>query len=170
MDVTKTGNLFLTLPNSEMTEKELAYAANNWAIGKAASRTAFFSAYTGFELQVLEGEEIFDDPETEANESNNPLNLPTLVEIDFMEKQYHQVMIDVFGYDAVKDEVDKDGKLLYANYAAYLDALEVDLRARTMDDGSGVNVIGTQLASITGMKNIYRQYMDWKKIHYVAPA
>ena len=170
MDIHKSGNLFLTLPNSDMTEIELAYAANDWALAKAASRTAFFSSYTGLELQLLEGEEIFDDPATEEDESNNPLNLPTVAEIDFLEQAYNLMMSKLFDYNAVKDEVDENGKLLYANYSAYLDALDTELRALTMGEESTVKVVGTQLAATTGTKNIYRQYMDWKKIRYDVPA
>jgi hypothetical protein len=166
MDINKTGNLFLTLPNTDMTERELAYAANDWALAKAASRNAFFSAYTGMELMVFEGEEIFDDPTTpDVDESNNPLNLPTKVEIDFLESAYNAMLGKIFGYQEVKDEVGENGKLVYANYSAYIDALDAELRAMTME-GSDVKVVGSQLAATTGTKNIYRQYMDWKKIHY----
>lgn len=171
MDIHKSGNLFLTLPNSDMTEQELLYSANDWALAKTATRSAFFIAYTGFELRVLEGEEVYDDPATEdVDESNNALNLPTQKEIDFMEQLYHQMMIDIFGYQAVKDEVDENGKLVYANYSAYLDALDTELRAQIMDEASGVKVVGSQLAATTGTKNIYRQYMDWRKVRYVAPT
>jgi hypothetical protein len=170
MDINKTGNLFLTLPNTDMTERELAYAANDWALAKAASRNAFFSAYTGMELMVFEGEEIFDDPTTpDVDESNNPLNLPTKVEIDFLESAYNAMLGKIFGYQAVKDEVGENGKLVYANYSAYIDALDAELRAMTME-GSDVKVVGSQLAATTGTKNIYRQYMDWKKIHYSTPS
>jgi hypothetical protein len=166
MDIHKSGNLFLTLPNTDMTERELAYAANDWALAKTASRTAFFSAYTGMELMVFEGEEIFDDPTTpDVDESNNPLNLPTKAEIDFLESAYNAMLGKIFGYQAVKDEVGENGKLVYANYSAYIDALDAELRAMTME-GSDVKIVGSQLAATTGTKNIYRQYMDWKKIHY----
>jgi hypothetical protein len=161
MDIHKSGNIFLTLPNSDMTESELAYAANDWALAKAASRTAFFSSYTGLELTVFDGED---------NETNNPLNLPTRAEVDFLEQAYNLMMSRLFDYNAVKGEVDENGKLLYANYGAYLDALDTELRAMTLGEESTVKVVGTQLAATTGTKNIYRQYMDWKKIRYDVPA
>lgn len=170
MDIHKTGNLFLTAQNSDMTEEELLYSANDWALAKAATRTAFFSPYTGMELMVLEGEEVFDNPDTEENESNNPLNLPTAVELDFLEQEYDRLMMDVFKFQEVKDSVDENGKLVYSTYSAYLDALDVELRAKAMGEDSDVKVIGTQLAPTTGSKNIYRQYMDWKKVHYVTPT
>ena len=171
MDIHKSGNLFLTLPNSDMTEKELLYSANDWAMAKTASRSAYFIAYTGFELRVLEGEEVFDDPSTpDVDESNNPLNLPTQKEIDYLETLYHEMMGKIFGYQAVKDEVDADGKLVYSSYSAYLDALDLELRAKTISEDSDVKVVGTQLAASTGTKNIYRQYMDWRKLHYVAAS
>ena len=171
MDIHKTGNLFLTLPNTDMTERELLYSANDWALAKAASRTAFFSAYTGMDLMVFEGEEIFDDPETkDVDESNNPLNLPTQAEIDYLETLYDLMLKRVFEFAAVKDEVDENGKLVYSNYSAFIDALDVELRAMTMGEDGTVKIVGSQLAATTGSKNIYRQYMDWKKIHYSTPS
>lgn len=220
MDVNQTGNLFLTLPNTDMTEKELAYAANDWALAKAATRHAYYGPYIGFELEVFEGEEIFDDPNTkDVNESNNPLNLPTAKEIDFLEEQYYWLMDALFDYEEAVDEV--TGEPLYATYAAYLDALDTAVREKLLPEHEALmkendteepaidaqdadepltnetpatgepvtgepvtgdveddtpkeitypNVVASQLVATAGMKNIYRQFLDWRKFHYIAAS
>lgn len=51
MDMYKTGNLFLVWQNTDMTESELMYSANNWELAKNASREAHFSPNIGFSLK-----------------------------------------------------------------------------------------------------------------------
>ncbi|MBQ8383377.1 MAG: hypothetical protein IJX47_09260 [Clostridia bacterium] len=217
MDINRTGNLFITAQNSDMSEQELKYSANDWELAKAASRHAFFSPYVGFELAVFNGEEIFDDPNTEdVNESNNPTNLPTTKEIDFLEEQYNWLMKEIFDYDEAVDA--ETGEPLYLTYAAYLDALDAQVRARLLPEyealqkvedteepaiaaqdsedtstpdapatgepttgepvtGKGEpkeitypSVVASQLVATAGQKNIYRQFLDWRKIRFVAAS
>ncbi len=51
MDMYKTGNLFLVWQNTDMTEEELLYSANDWELAKNASREAHFSPNIGFSLK-----------------------------------------------------------------------------------------------------------------------
>ena len=170
-----------------------------------------------FELAVFNGEEIFDDPNTEdVNESNNPTNLPTTKEIDFLEEQYNWLMKEIFDYDEAVDA--ETGEPLYLTYAAYLDALDAQVRARLLPEyealqkvedteepaiaaqdsedtstpdapatgepttgepvtGKGEpkeitypSVVASQLVATAGQKNIYRQFLDWRKIRFVAAS
>ena len=51
MDMYKTGNLFLVWPNSDMTETEMMYAANDWELAKSCAREAHYSPNIGFALK-----------------------------------------------------------------------------------------------------------------------
>ena len=232
MDINRTGNLFITAPNADMSEHELKYSANDWELAKAASRHAFFSPYVGFTLQVFEGE----------NDTNktNPTNNPTKAEIDYLEVLYTELMDLVFDYDEAIDAETQES--LYATYSAYLDALDTAFRNMVLGDSyydqptteeepatsapvtggeedaveaqdaeapttteeipatgapsteeapstapvtedkkdenkeepevsmADSKVIASQLVATAGQKNIYRQFLDWRKIRYVAAS
>ncbi len=186
MDYRKTGNLYLTLPNSEMSDEELQYSENDWALAKAASRHAFFSPYIGFNLKLFEGEK--------DTSVTNPLNMPTQAEVDFLETLYNEMWEAIFDYEAATE---------YATYVAYLDAIKNGLKAlslgqswinkadtpavvdeaegsdtepevtppaETEKDMSTSKVVETQLVVTAGSKNLYRQFLDWRKLHYILPV
>ena len=201
MDIHQTGNLFITERNSEMTELELQYSANDWALAKAASRHAFFSPYIGFTLKLFDGE-------SDTN-LQNPKNYPTQAEVDYLEVLYYELLEAVFDYDDTQKEQ-------YATYAAYLDALDAGFKslvlgqswfdvAESEDDvvavaesetpdttetpdasGDGSNdsgneetkeesmanskVVSSQLVATAGQKNIYRQFLDWRKARYISAS
>ncbi len=48
MDLETTGNMFLLMQNSEMTEEELVLSANGWAIAKETNNEAIVSPYAKF--------------------------------------------------------------------------------------------------------------------------
>lgn len=219
MDIHRTGNLFITEPNSEMSDLELQYAANDWALAKETARHAMFSPYIGFRLEVFQGDEIFDDPNTKENESNNKLNLPTLKEIDFMEEQYYWLLEQVFKFDEAVDA--ETGEPLFETYALYLDSLDATLRSKLLPEHQAIvdaeaeteapaviaegeetetteppvsgepttgepttgedvpeepksieypKVIGSQLVATAGMKNVYRQFLDWRKVRFITAS
>ncbi|MGM9646728.1 MAG: hypothetical protein ACI3YH_01180 [Eubacteriales bacterium] len=205
MDIHQTGNLFITERNSEMTELELQYSANDWALAKAASRHAFFSPYIGFTLQLFDGD----------NDTNlqNPKNYPTQAEVDYLEVLYYELLEAVFDYDDTQKEQ-------YATYAAYLDALDAGFKSLVLgqswfdvaeseddvvavaesetpdtaetpdttetpdvsdDDSTDTDkeenkeesmanskVVSSQLVATAGQKNIYRQFLDWRKARYIS--
>lgn len=201
MDIHQTGNLFITERNSEMTELELQYSANDWALAKAASRHAFFSPYIGFTLQLFDGD----------NDTNlqNPKNYPTQAEVDYLEVLYYELLEAVFDYDDTQKEQ-------YATYAAYLDALDAGFKSLVLgqswfdtaesedgvaavaesetpdttetpdasgdgsnDSGNEENkeesmanskVVSSQLVATAGQKNIYRQFLDWRKARYISAS
>ena len=212
MDYNRTGNLFITEPNSEMSALELEYAENDWALAKAAARHAMFSPYIGFNLQVLAAE-------TDTNKTN-PTNLPTQAEIDFLEKLYGELMDVVFDYDEAIDPETQEP--LYATYVMFLDTIDAEFRGLMLgqswyevstwygktvvaaaeegeepttaptteepvtgepvtedepvvDPDAEVSmadskVVSTQLVATAGMKNIYRQFLDWRKVRFVAAS
>lgn len=51
MDMYRTGNLFLVWQNTDMTETERMYSANDWELAKTAAREAHFSPNIGFALK-----------------------------------------------------------------------------------------------------------------------
>lgn len=151
MDIHKTGNLFITRQNSEMTAKELLYSKNDWALAKSASRHVFFGPYNGFEIAFAQTEQ-----------DSTELYMPSTDIADALEEAYNQMMAEVFKYD--ETAVDEEGNPLYASYEAYLEALDSSIKQ------ANDNQISVQLAPTTGIKNIYRQYVDWKRFHHVVPA
>lgn len=151
MDIHKTGNLFITRQNNEMTAEELLYSANDWALAKSASRHVFFGPYIGFEIQFAQTEE-----------DATKLFMPSEDIADVLEDAYNQMMVEVFKYD--ETAVDEEGNPLYSSYVAYLDALDTSFKQ------ANGNQIGAQLAATPGTLTMYRQYINWRKLHHLAPT
>lgn len=145
MDIHKSGNLFITYQNTEMTEEELLYSANDWALAKSATRHVYYGPITGFVLQYAETEE------------DATLWKPSKDNLSAYEELYNQMLVEAFEYETAVDDKGQP----YATYLDYLTAL--DTKYKTANG----NLVGTQLAATAGKKNIYRQYLDWKKIHYM---
>ncbi len=58
------GNVFLTTPSTDMTEKERALSANNWKHGKQANADLIITPYLGFDLKFNEMTDFEDSATT----------------------------------------------------------------------------------------------------------
>ncbi len=111
MDEYKTGNLFLTWPNSDMSEKELMYAADDWALAKNCAREAHYSPNIGFSLKY----------DTVAGHNPDAYNGLTVAEAAVeLELLYDELWIKLREYgNAVDTSTGED-----ADFAGFLTTLE----------------------------------------------
>ena len=162
MDIHKTGNLFITYQNTEMSAEELIYSANDWALAKSVSRHVFFGPYIGFQIAY-------------KSETDEPTEFkPSAAFADNTEKAYYTVIEEAFKFNTyAKDEetgyyVDGEGKPFsykekgkeifvtdYASYLNYLDATYVNV----------TSVMEGQISDVNG--TIYNQFIAWRRLHYL---
>lgn len=111
MDVYKTGNLFLAWPNTDMSETELAYAANNWALAKDAAREAHYSPNIGFALK-------YDTVDGYNKDAYNGLTVAeACVELELL---YDELWVKLREYGTAVDTATGDD----AEFAGFLNTLE----------------------------------------------
>lgn len=155
MDIYKTGNLFITYQNTDMTAEELLYSKNEWAMAKSLSRHVFFGPYVGFQIQYA-GEVA------ESGVFKPAANFP-----ETTEKAYKELMSKIFLYNSYeKNEegklVDENGEPLSHNgsyvttYDSYLTYLNNTIVKPAMS-GQTSDVNGT----------IYNQFIVWRQRHFL---
>ena len=125
MDMYKTGNMFILMPNDEMTETELLYSANDWALAKQAAADAFRSPNAGFALRF----ETAEDKEKALEDAaeNNKEYIMLEEEIEQLELLYDELWTKMAEYNAYADVTKDDDYGSYrtdgANFTEYLDYL-----------------------------------------------
>ena len=163
MDIYKTGNLFITAQNTEMTETELMYSANDWALAKAASRHVFFGPYLGFKIEYA----------GEVAESGTAKPVANFDEIS--ENAYNQLLADIFKFEnytinEAGEVVDaegnpltykKDGKVqtTVTSFETYVEYLGQNIKS------ANGNQLGGQTVDYNG--TIYNQFIAWRKLHFL---
>ena len=111
MDMYKTGNLFLVTPNTDMTETEMMYAANDWALAKDCAREAHYSPNIGFALQY----------DTKTGYNSNAYGGMTVAEaVTQLELLYDELWVKLREYGtAVNTSTGED-----ADFEAFLTTIE----------------------------------------------
>lgn len=158
MDINKTGNLFLTKQNTDMSVEELLYSANDWALAKSITRHVFFGPFNGFVIKY-------------ANEGTYPAtDYP-----DVSEAAYYDLLKRVFEYDtyATNEEgqlVDaegnplKNGDKFVTTYAEYVDWVAATMKVENPQLG------GQATAGGDSFNTIGQQFIKWRKLHHLAPV
>lgn len=141
MDINRCGNLFISMPNSEMSETELALASNDWEKAKAMTRSLFLSPYLGFDV------ELGDDAEHKQ---------PTQADFDTLEKLFYETFDKISEYPNVIDETTGE-------QPAFEDYLE------TVDEWlleAENSVVTNQNNTASSSLSIKRQYADWWTVKF----
>jgi len=117
MSIYNTGNIFLVTPNSDMSEYELLYSANNWALAKQAAADAFKSPNVGFSLTY----------ETEDDLDSISFGIMLEDDIEQLELLYDELWYKIREYDTYVDTNTGDK----AEFTAYLDYLRSEWLAKS---------------------------------------
>lgn len=108
LDLYKTGNIYLTWQNSDMTEEELKMSADGWKLAKQAMHDGYFSPYIGLNVPVV----------TEANLSaTNTITTEQMHE--HLYKLYEEVFVRAQQYDTYVDPATGEK----VDFATYLNVL-----------------------------------------------
>ncbi len=145
MDINLCGNLFISLPNDELSMNELSAAENDWKKAKEASRNITYSPFMGFELDVATG--VGEDyvPGAENNRK------PSTATINKLEELYEEVFVKIAEYPTVVDET--TGK--QPTFDEYLGQLNTWLR-------SAENyLVLTQINTGDYDMTVTKQYINW---------
>lgn len=142
MDMYKTGNMFLLMPNDEMTETELLYSANNWALAKQAAADAFHSPNAGFRLKY----ETVED----KDEAYEKYGIMLEEDIEQLELLYDELWTKMAEYDVYVDTATG----VDTTFTGYLDYL-----SRWVTGNKYVSYAVSSRA--TDLYNINKQYRDW---------
>lgn len=145
MDVNLCGNLFISLPNDELSVNELSAAEDDWKKAKEASRNITYSPFMGFELDVATG--VPDDyvPGTDNYRQPSTATINRLAEL------YEEVFVKISEYPTVVDET--TGK--QPTFDEYLSQLNSWLRA------TDNYLVLTQINTGDSDKTITNQYIEW---------
>ena len=135
MNMYKTGNMFLLMPNDEMTERELLYSANNWALAKQTAADAFRSPNVGFALKF----ETVDDLE----ESYAQYGIMLEEDIERLELLYDELWTKMAEYDVYVDTATG----VDTTFSGYLDYL-----SRWVSGNKYVSYANSVIS---------KQYRDW---------
>ena len=142
MNMYKTGNMFLLMPNDEMTEAEFLYSANNWALAKQAAADAFHSPAAGFKLKF----ETVED----KDEAYEKYGIMLEEDIEQLELLYDELWTKMAEYDVYVDTATGDD----ATFSGYLDYLSKWI-------GGNKYVSYATSSKATDLYNINKQYRDW---------
>lgn len=145
MDMNLCGNLYISMPNSDMSETELALAANDWEKAKEMSRTLFLSPYLGFD--PVFGDDAEHYQATEAD-------------LDTLEKLFYETFDKISDYPNAVDEATGE----QPTFEAYLDSVNEWLL--TAENSIVTNQNNTSSTSLS----LKRQYADWWIVKFPSTA
>lgn len=146
MDLEETGNMFLLMQNSEMSEEELLLSANNWAYAKATNNHAVVSPYTKFELSTRYVASEYTSLST---------YVPTIMVIPELEKLYDEIWIWISEYPTYISP--NSGEPL-SNFTEYLLVLQKELDKNLY----AASASSTRSSSLS----IRQQYTNWYAVTY----
>ena len=147
MDMYKTGNLFLVWPNSEMSETEIMYSANKWALAKQASIDAFFSPNVGFKLNYDTVDYLAEKPDV----------ITVKEDIEQLALLYEELWVKIAEYN---DYVNLNTGDPEPDFSSYLDYLSKWLT-------SNPYVTYAQSSRASDVYNIAKQYRNWYSLAVV---
>ena len=132
MDIETTGNMFLLKPNDQMTEEELALAANNWKYAVATNNHAIVSPYAKFKFT--------------AYSQGTPSTAETIKELEVL---YDEIWTWVAEYETYSDPSTGEKMNTFSEYVLVLQ--------KELDKNIYVKAASDQLSptSVAG------QYANW---------
>ena len=142
MDIYNTGNLFLVKQNSEMTEEELLYSADNWRLAKQAAADVFLSPNVGFKLNF--------ETEEEAKSIADKDGIMLEKAIEELELLYDELWIRIQEYDVYADTSTGNE----STFSGYLDYLSKWLT-------SNKYVVYALSSKASDTYNVNKQYRTW---------
>ena len=145
MDLEATGNMFLLMQNSEMSEEELILSAESWAVAKATNNDAVVSPYNKFTLST---EYVASDY------SNLLLYQPTAVVIPELEMLYDEIWVWIAEFPTYSSPT--TGEKLNT-FSEYLIVLQEELNKNLSVQSASSQVYTTSLRM---------QYTTWYNLMY----
>lgn len=145
MDINRCGNLFISMPNSEMSEVELNLAANDWEKAKEMSRSLFLSPYLGFDPVLGDDAEHY-----QASEAD----------LDTLERLFYETFDMISEYPNAVDETTGEQPA----FEDYLDT--VDEWLMSAENSIVPNQNNTSSTSLA----LKRQYADWWNLKFSTAA